>query len=871
MKLEKSLIRIICFLLIMSFSSSQVHAIEYLTDTLAASLASDSGLGSDRSKTVQAEIAETTLPGAIGNGAPLIALLKGSGREGLPPKLSLDPDRFTELQFRIRKAINLAQCKHAHEKDKIKFTTNDLKKAEYLETIAETTSYNLVAFNARLSKELYPFLAIRNGVKDYLIGFDLGGRQIEEKRALAIDFIDWLFAKYHNNPEIAFLRLAQYIYHECTPEKTVIKDEAIDRSEHKEIYTKIQAAIFGKKEVNGLKADLREFINEKAAPACLDPNKGPADTGRSMVTNMAQNVSTPRRVAKSATYYFEGLKPNEQAYISRIAMRYGGTDIARELLAKARCGKITSAGITRSGLESDMGLADALVRSAQDILMMAEPDFGAGNRWVDNLLRRNTEKTHIKVRAMFEHFLAPDHKIKTEIFDPIDSLSDDEKIEQATKALTEIFGDTFTGTPDITLKQAFLRMTRGGQSLSQVFVNIDFVEDVSRFEGKPEDRVAPVKRIVRGYYLMIRGLEALSRKSDLTLIDKEDVDNMLAYHKDRYEETDDILSLADLILPADTTEKSESLKNLLVLIERLSDASSLWKDGFDRAECRQKIDLIRRTVVSQYREADTLLKDPVSAKTGTRDRTNSEDLNGSIDATTKNAYQNISDDLPVRAEIFKVTLMNMLDTRKDQLFFIGVETYPGDTENGNVMPMIQEIVDGIRGMKDVHGKPVFANLMVKRGSASELTKTVNDLADTSKRESLLAEYGLKKEDYEKLKFSKDNAFIGARYTSEKSGVYDSIKFTGQDGAWISTVDDSKDGSYYIPAFESVTLSMLAYIKADYEFIEKFYNSISENKLDSAQWNDMTAKRVFYLLPKMGILAAQLPELYRLACVAYMAA
>ena len=83
-----------------------------------------------------------------------------------------------------------------------------------------------------------------SGSEDYLLGFNY-----QEKIGLSVELIDWLYS-------ISPLRLAQYIYHECVPEKGI----SPDREDHRIIYREIHSAVFGNNEVVAMGSNLRVFI-----------------------------------------------------------------------------------------------------------------------------------------------------------------------------------------------------------------------------------------------------------------------------------------------------------------------------------------------------------------------------------------------------------------------------------------------------------------------------------------------------------------------------------------------------------------------------------------------------------------------------------
>ncbi len=209
----------------------------------------------------------------------------------------------------------------------------------------------------------------------------------------------------------------------------------------------------------------------------------------------------------------------------------------------------------------------------------------------------------------------------------------------------------------------------------------------------------------------------------------------------------------------------------------------------------------------------------------------------------------ISEDLPVHAQIFKTNLEKILAEHPDQLFFMGIEADIGESQKAQIMP-IHRAIDEIQALKDAEGKPLFPNLMVRRGKAEELVAMAGDLS----REG-------------KLNFN--NVFIGARKVSVDSRVYDSIK--GEGRAWISAIDDSRPGDY-LPVFEAITLNMMAYLNADISAIKNFYDTIADHPIDPVVLQDMLRSRVVYILPKATAFdTKQLRELYELARQVYVAA
>lgn len=213
-------------------------------------------------------------------------------------------------------------------------------------------------------------------------------------------------------------------------------------------------------------------------------------------------------------------------------------------------------------------------------------------------------------------------------------------------------------------------------------------------------------------------------------------------------------------------------------------------------------------------------------------------------------WAQISEDMPIRAQIFKSNLTRILADHPDQLFFMGIESDIGKSDPASQIMPIYKAIDEIKELKDAKGKPLFPNLMVRRGKAEELVKIAADL---------------KKE--EKLNLS--NAFIGARKLSVDNKLYDSIQ--GEGNAWISAIDDSISGDY-LPIFEAITVNMMAYLNADISAIKNFYDKISDKPIDLGILQDMIRSRIIYILPRATKFnPKQLKELYELAQQVYVAA
>jgi hypothetical protein len=232
-KMKKSIFKVVSLLLLFTFLTGQMST-SFAFDNLAASLASDGDLNKDRAKKVKTDVGRKTEPGAIGNGQPLIDLIQGN----LPKRISqqdiVKKPVAMEAINNLREAIDLAIRLYIQNRDKI--PAKHTKRAE--ETLA-----NLITLQQDPVELLHLYMGIVTSSEDYLLGYNY-----QERVGLSLELVNML-------NQISPIRLAQYIFHESVPEK-----HAVGREDHRKIYSEIQTAIFGKKEVAELGKNLRNFI-----------------------------------------------------------------------------------------------------------------------------------------------------------------------------------------------------------------------------------------------------------------------------------------------------------------------------------------------------------------------------------------------------------------------------------------------------------------------------------------------------------------------------------------------------------------------------------------------------------------------------------
>ncbi|MDP2929515.1 MAG: hypothetical protein Q8O01_05585 [Candidatus Omnitrophota bacterium] len=218
-------------------SQGYAQAFDLSTDKLSPSLVTDPKINAPRSAAVQNDIVEKAEPGAIGNGIPLMELAQGK----LPARIKWNSELEREHGDVVRDTLKLAMVLSESAISEGRIPPQHLNRVKY-------TISNLIGLQGFLTQIGYLFNADIRDKENYLVGFNF-----QDHAGYSIELI-------HRFYDISPKRLAQYIFHECVPEKGMVTE----RDDHRVIYNEIQAAIFGRDEVLALKKDLREFIDERA-------------------------------------------------------------------------------------------------------------------------------------------------------------------------------------------------------------------------------------------------------------------------------------------------------------------------------------------------------------------------------------------------------------------------------------------------------------------------------------------------------------------------------------------------------------------------------------------------------------------------------
>jgi len=828
--MKKILYKIVSILVIAIFVTGQVST-SFAYDNLGVSLASDGDINPERSQNTRNAVGHKLEPGAIGNGAPLLALIQGN----LPTQIPLSDDKtVVSASQKVREAIDLAIYKYIE---------NRANMPSQHVTRAKQTLTNLISLQNDLTKRLYLYNAVVEGPEDYLLGFSF-----EEKVGLSIELVNLLYS-------ISPIRLAQYVYHECVYEKGM----ATERDDHRVVYREIQTPIFGEEEIAALGKSLRNFINIEITQEISMTEWMPVDEldGKILINQQTGQIK-----------FAEGVNPVVQPTFELVSSRHGASLGNEKYILQGDKNEFPLNYLSKNGKQQ----AEIAARELFDLL--GEDKIRAGKVvYVVSELARAQQTADAFIKLARERL----------------GIDLEYTVEPANNEFC--FGKwgnndrkTFAEGQDKAKIDWHRRWKDGYSATARPLEGETFLEVIYRMKKMLEK----FNRAYRGKTVVVFDHGTCITAKRVLLGDKFLVneDGMINWQKANFAngEVRDLTNPEGMVFSAKKAalildklfEKADTWKGrdwtpIMILDKTYKIAGSrevernVLSDLFEKMEnkpsngneYRQLVAFwnskVTRSLMSDPAERFTFVQETVE-KNGTRSyeilkRTLTEKSKKPTFSSDKEELEIHDEDIEYRAELYKANLMRVLTEHPDQLFFIGVETDIGEAQKAQIMP-IYKAVDEIRDMQDASGKPLFPNLMVRRAKAGELATMVSDLNKDGK-------------------LNLNNAFIGARKVSVDNKAYDAIK--GEGRAWIAAIDDSKPGDY-LPVFEAITLNMMAYLNADLAAIKNFYDAISNEPIDLSMLQDMLKNRIIYILPKASAFdAKQLRELYELARQVYIAA
>lgn len=241
--------------------------------------------------------------------------------------------------------------------------------------------------------------------------------------------------------------------------------------------------------------------------------------------------------------------------------------------------------------------------------------FNISKEWpnpaIDNMHNIASVGGHsITAREAIVNFLKRDHPVKIKVFDEIGALSEEKILNGAGICLTTsaIFDNDYLGLNRnffanslrrcLTLREALIYPAVDAADLLRILLEGVNQLIVALAESSPELHKKFIENQTKAHYLIIRAIEILSRKTDMIILQQQDLDNLadnILLHGRNFIERifGHLLHLTELTMPADTPQRQESLKNIVVLFDRLQERDALWEEFLAKADKQAEIQRLR--------------------------------------------------------------------------------------------------------------------------------------------------------------------------------------------------------------------------------------------------------------------------------------
>lgn len=260
--------------------------------------------------------------------------------------------------------------------------------------------------------------------------------------------------------------------------------------------------------------------------------------------------------------------------------------------------------------------------------------FNISRKWpdpaIDNMHNIAYVRGHIiEAREAIVNFLERDHPVKIKVFDEIDALSEEEILNGAGICLTTsaIFDNDYLGLNSkffanslrrcLTLREALIYPAVDAADLLRILLEGINQLIVALAESSSELHKKFIENQIKAHYLIVRAIEILSRKSDMVILQQQDLDNLaenILLHGKMFIEriSGHLLHLTGLIMPADTPQRQKSLKNIIVLFDRLQERDALWEEFLARADKQAEIQRLRAAYQFPAEVLSALTRAPIS-------------------------------------------------------------------------------------------------------------------------------------------------------------------------------------------------------------------------------------------------------------------
>jgi|GEM_PF-3073122 len=180
--------------------------------------------------------------------------------------------------------------------------------------------------------------------------------------------------------------------------------------------------------------------------------------------------------------------------------------------------------------QSSLGFNDLKIGDSAQLTKPTADGAMTAIKLLDNPGIRNIFQRYPRLEAWFKEFLNPDHPLKREIFKRINNYSDEEVLSALKQILPLGTYDVNKGLhvrPVSDMRQLFIHPSGGAIDIPQAFAHINLVNTYDNIEKKKAAGIFRTQSpdiIIEHFYLVIRAVEILSRRTDWLLFEERDLD-----------------------------------------------------------------------------------------------------------------------------------------------------------------------------------------------------------------------------------------------------------------------------------------------------------------------------------------------------------
>ncbi|NQT95659.1 MAG: hypothetical protein HQ572_04335 [Candidatus Omnitrophica bacterium] len=249
---------------------------------------------------------------------------------------------------------------------------------------------------------------------------------------------------------------------------------------------------------------------------------------------------------------------------------------------------LQSSGISIAPLPITNNPTHTLRPIAAAVSAGSSPSSAGSDTRADNGLMRIMIGRRPALKPVIKRFLAAGHSA----FAKIDPLTEAEILERTPDA----FQNMASANPEMrlyldrhpmTFRQLVIQPAAGFVDIAQLFLSISFYNERNVADARLTENF-------RDYYILINAIDIMSRDSNLVLFQKSDIKILLdamndsmgflvangvnekLLRKERISIVSNLVSYSEVLIPADTPQKQESVSNLVLIFKQLIEQYPVW-------------------------------------------------------------------------------------------------------------------------------------------------------------------------------------------------------------------------------------------------------------------------------------------------------